>query len=191
MKTLDTNALLKTMGVGVGVVIVLAVFSYGVNALVLGTAPGEIPANMETVPTGYWVYSVCSSCLGYLLLALLGASYGFFAQRNGMAPHAGRMALGGALVLLVIGAASTAASVFAAWAATTDVSDEIFMALGIVFGFSAYDLWRGYTPSMIVLSVCGSLTAYVVLGAIGGAVYALIARGRQKRASTAGPATVE
>jgi hypothetical protein len=190
MKTLDTNALLKTMGVGVGVVIVLAVFSYGVNALVLGTAPGEMP-DPAAIPTGYLIYSACFSCVGYLLLALLGASYGFFAQRNGMAPHAGRMALGGALVLLVIGAASTAASVFAAWAATTDVSDEIFMALGIVFGFSAYDLWRGYTPSMIVLSVCGSLTAYVVLGAIGGAVYALIARGRQKRASTAGPATVE
>jgi hypothetical protein len=184
MKTLDTNALLKTMGVGVGVVIVLAVFSYGVNALVLGTAPGEMP-DPAAIPTGYLIYSACFSCVGYLLLALLGASYGFFAQRNGMAPHAGRMALGGAIALVAVGAVSGTISLLIT--PLQRVFRESFMQAGL----PPYGLFRGFIPLMMLIGLCVGLMIYVALGAGGGAVYGLIARGREKRASTAGPPTVE
>jgi hypothetical protein len=186
-KTLDTNALLKTIGGGLAVVLLVAGCGYGVNALVLGTAPGEIPANMETVPTGYWVYSVCSSCLGYLLIALIGAGYGFFAQRNGMAPHAGRMALGGALALLAVGVVMTIIGGIITWTPMVGVLNEAFTMSGL----PPYGPFRGFLPLLLLISVCGVLAIYAALGAIGGAIYGLIARGRAKRASTAGPPTVE
>jgi hypothetical protein len=187
MKTLDTNALLKTIGGGLAAAILIAVCGYGVNALVLGTAPGEIPSNMETVPTGYWVYSVCSSCMGYLLVAVIGAGYGFFAQRNGMAPHVGRMALGGALALLAVGVVMTIIGGIIIWVPMVGVLNEVFT----VSGLPPYGPFRGFFPLLLLISVCGVLAIYAALGAAGGAVYGLIARGREKRASATGPTTVE
>lgn len=185
MKTLDTNALLKTMGIGMAAVILIAAFGYAVNALVLGIAPGEIPFDMQAIPTGYWVYSVCASCGSYLLIMLIGAGYGFFAQRNGMAPHAGRMALGGALALLAPGIVSTILSL-----AITPIADTLETSF-VMSGLPSYGLFRGFIPLMMIVSVCGTLSINAALGAGGGAVYGLIARGRAKRASTAGPPTVE
>jgi hypothetical protein len=184
-KTLDGNALLKAMGIGVAVVILLAAFGYGVNALVLGLAPGEIPLDVQAIPTGYWVYSVCAACVGYLLIAVIGAGYGFFAQRNGMAPHVGRMALGGALALLGAGVVATAISLIIAPVART------LRRTFAISGLPSYGPFQGFVPLMVVVSICGALAIYAALGAGGGAIYALIARGRQKRASTAGPPTVE
>lgn len=182
-KTLDTNALLKTMGIGAGVVILLAAFGYAVNALALGIAPGQLP-DVETIPTGYWVYSACVSCVGYLLVVVVGAGYGFFAQRNGMTPHAGRMALGGALSLLGVGIVSSAISmVLSPVGRTLEMSFEMS-------GLPPYGPFRGFIPLMVVVSICGALAIYAALGAAGGAVYGLIARGRANRASTAGPPTV-
>ncbi len=186
-KTLDTNALLKTIGGGLAATILIAGCGYGVNALVLGTAPGEIPANMETIPTGYWVYSVCASCLGYLLVAVIGAGYGFFAQRNGMAPHAGRMALGGALALLVVGVVMTIISGIITLAPMINMFSDAF----VMSGLPSYGPFRGFFPLIVLIGVCGALAIYAALGAVGGAVYGLIARGRATRASTAGPPTVE
>jgi hypothetical protein len=183
-RTLDTNALLKTMGVGVGVVIVLAVFGYLVNALVLGTAPGEMP-NPEQITTGYWIYAACLSCVSYLLVALIGASYGFFAQRNGMDPHPGRMALGGAIALVAVGAVSATISLI------ITRLPRIFRESFVTAGLPSYGLFPGFVPLMMVVSVCGSLVIYAALGAAGGAIYGLIARGRSRRASATDLPTLE
>jgi hypothetical protein len=183
-KTLDTNALLKTIGGGLVIALLFIAFGHGVNALLLGIAPGEIP-DRAMLPTGYWIYTICLSCVGYLFYALIGSGYGFFAQRNGMAPHVGRMALGGAIALAAIGI--VAGTINLLTTPVMRISREIFMSAGL----PSYGFFRGFFLLSVSIGLCIALMIYVVLGAGGGAIYGLIARGREKRASTAGPLTVE
>jgi hypothetical protein len=183
MKTLDGNALLKAVGAGLVIEFIFITIIRVSNAL-LGVSYGVIP-HPENITPGFTLYNLGSLCSGYLVFALIGAGYGFFAQRNGMLPHAGRMALDGTITLTILGVIGNVVSPIVSLLHDM-IGDTLTLA-----GIPPYDPFRRFVPLMVAAGICISILINSVLGAIGGAVYGLIARGRSRHASATGQPTVE
>ncbi len=163
MNRLDTNALLKAVGIGVGGILVLTLLS-------------QIP-----------LVGIACCCLVYLGYVGAGALYGLFAVRNGAAADAGSFALGGgitgAAAGLVGGIVSALVALIFTSAATITSSLQQLEQLGYDVPPEVYDLYSsgGGTGLMAlggVLGVCIGMIIAAALGAIGGAIYAAMARNR-------------
>jgi len=157
MGNLDNNALVKSAGIGAGVILVLTL--------------------LQQIP----LVGIACCCLALIGLGGVGALYGYFAKQNGAAADAGSFALGGAiaatvagLVRGIIGAIVTAIFGTAVLADTfaqlqsqgVDVPPEL-IGTGVGGGAMAVGVISG---------ICLSIVIGAALGAIGGAIYASTAK---------------
>lgn len=109
MSSLDTNALLKSSALGIGMTIFLSLCGYAVN-FAMGISPGTVP-EAGSLPPIYSLFTLFSCCLGLLIYGVYGAAYGFFARRNETPVEVGSYALGGAASGLAAGLVSLGLSV--------------------------------------------------------------------------------
>lgn len=155
--SLDSNALLKSAGIGAGAMFVLALLA-------------QVPL----------VGLVCC-CLIFLGYAGVGAGYGYFVKQNEGEINPGSFALGGAIAAaiagivqgvisgiaaLIIGTGSTAASLAQLEAQGIDIPPEM------------YDLYAGAGAGAVgaLTSICCAFIIAAVLGAIGGAIYGAVVK---------------
>lgn len=168
--SLDNNALLKAVGVGVGIGFLFAIF--------------------RNIP----IVGIVCCCIGWLVYAALGAVYGYFSEQNGNPPNAGAFALGGAIsgavagliwgivygvaqmILDALGLGASAEDVLAMFdAAGIDIPPEL-AAQAVGTGTSIFGLF---------VNICIGLVFYAVLAAIGGAIYGAIRANRQQSQTAA------
>jgi len=177
MRSLNTGALLRAVGVSAVILLLMVGCGWGVNFAV-GISPGEIP-DPNSLPAGYSVYSSCLSCFALLLYLVYGAAYGWFAQRGGSDVETGPMALGGAitgLIVAVISAMLSGITVALTGPSMMQQFQQQFETTGVPISSVA-----GFLIIIVLISGCFVLLLGAGIGAGGGALYALIARGRQRR----------
>jgi hypothetical protein len=174
LSTLNGRAMLISIGVGVGIALIIAVgggLLIGFSALgMLGSAgPENIIASMGAF--GGLLLCVCCLVLG--LCIGQGALYASLAHRFGDPIDVGHMAVGGALTSLI----------------TTLLFQVLSVALvemqSIVVGtFTFQSLISDLTGQAVAFCIYPFL--YIALGAIGGAIYAGIAQNRAKTSTPLG-----
>ena len=171
--SLDTNALLKSAGIGAGVLVVLAIIS-GVASLAVG--PAADPSIMGAVG----ILSMVCCCVGLLLYAAVGVGYAWFAQKNETPLEPGPMALGGGLAALIAGVVQGVVnSIFSLITGSAGMADAMAQ-------FQGADLPPEFAAAAgggAIVGVCIGLCVVIVLsaglGAAGGAIYAAAAKPKE------------
>ena len=154
MENLNTSALMKAGGIGIGAIIVL-------NLL------GLIP-----------IVGIACCCLGWLAYVGVGALYGLFAKQDGTPVDTAQFAIGGAIagaaMGLVGGIVNGITSAIFGGAAMADAMAQL-QGQGIDV---PPELMGGATVGIgaILLGVCFAFVFAAVLGAAGGAIYAATAK---------------
>jgi hypothetical protein len=177
MRSLNTGALLRAVGVSAVILLLMVGCGWGVNFAV-GIRPGEIP-DPNSLPSGYQIYSSCLSCFALLLYLGYGALYGWFAQRGGSDIETGPMALGGAitgLIVAVISAVMSGVTLAFTGPAMVEQFQQQFAVAGVPISSVAPFMLVG-----VAIGLCVVLALGGGIGAGGGVLYALIARGKQKK----------
>jgi hypothetical protein len=161
----DNNALMKSAGIGAGAGFLIALFV-------------QIP---------FVVVACC--CIGWVIWAAVGASYGMFVEQNGGALDMGGLAAGGAVAGAVGGIVRGIVS---------GIITAILTALGIGMDTAAqlaqlqeagippemYGLVQGGgTVIGIIVAICFTLVLTAIFGALGGVAYSMY-KGRQGGAAT-------
>lgn len=153
---LDTNALLKAGGIGLG------------GGLVLGLA-SQAPL----------VGLICC-CLIPIAWVGAGVLYGLFAKNNGSEINAGQFAIGGAIAGLAAGVGTGIVNAVASSLVlmTSDISDlmTIYADMGIELPPEMLNVYAdgggtGYAILGVVMVLCGMVFFAAAAGAIGGAAY--------------------
>ena len=153
--SLDTNALLKAAGIGAAALLVLSLLA-------------QIP-----------LLGVVCCCIAYLAFIAVGAGYGFFARKNGGMLTVGGSALGGAIAGAIAGVVQgliggLAALIFAAPATMAQTLDQL-RSMGYDVPPEVAQLYStaGVGVIGIFASICWGFFIAAILGAIGGAIYAV------------------
>jgi hypothetical protein len=171
--SINTGALAKASGIGAVIVLIVAVLGQVLNA-VLGYAPGEV-MRPEEIPGWYPAYSLCLSCVMYLLYAGYGAAYGWFAHRSGTPLDVGQYAIGGALAGIIVALVSSLITgvVLAVTGPALLESVQSGLPAGTPGGSSVMQtaMITGFIGGLCLVFVLGA-----GLGAAGAAVYAALAR---------------
>ncbi len=153
---LDTNALLKAGGIGLG------------GGLVLGLA-SQVP-----------LVGLLCCCLVPIAWVGAGVLYGLFAKNNDTEINAGQFAIGGAIAGLAAGVGTSIINIIASSIVlmTSDISDlmSIYTDLGIDLPPEMLDVYAngggtGYAILGVVMVMCGMVFFAAAAGAIGGAAY--------------------
>jgi hypothetical protein len=157
---LDSNALLKSAGIGAGAMLVLTLLA-------------QIP-----------LVGIACCCLIWLGYAGIGALYGVFARQNGALISAGPIALGGALAAAIAGVVQGIISGIVTLVFTSaDMMTQTLVQLqqqGIDIPPEMYDVYTSGVmgPLAAVMGICMAIVFGAVLGAIGGAIYGATQSGK-------------
>lgn len=160
MSALDTNALLKSAGIGAGVTLILAVIT---------NAAGYVAPQLA-------ILSFVCCCIAYLFFALVGAGYALFAKQNGRPMEPGPMALGGAIAGLVSGVVMGIVNTVATLALGTQMIAQAmaqFQTADVPAG-----MMQGSMAVGLVIGLCLVLVLSAGFGAAGGAIYAAVTKGQ-------------
>lgn len=166
---LDTNALLKSAGIGAGAMLVLTLLA-------------QIP-----------FVGIACCCLIWLGYVGIGALYGVFARKNGALISAGPVALGGALAAAIAGVVQGIISGIVALVTTSaGMMTETLSQLqqqGIDIPPEMYQVYTSAAigPAAAVMGICMAIVIGGIMGAIGGAIYGATQGGKAAPA----PAVVE
>jgi hypothetical protein len=159
------NALLKAGGLALAAVTLLTGCGYGVNWL-MGFPPGSVPSP-DDFSANLTVVSLCMAGIGYLMLFVYGAAYGWFARRDDEPLELGNAALGGALIGLVVAIYQSGLASISI-ALTFPQMQQTFAESGAPFDATPFLLLS------LVGGFCVALVLDTALAAIGAAVYAAL-----------------
>lgn len=171
--SLDTNALIKSAGIGTVIALVLSVISQ-VISLMLGVDTLS-PTDATAIAGPLMIVSTCLCCVGYAVYAAVGVGYAFFAQQNGTSLDPGPMALGGGVSAVIV---SVIQSVFGA------ILFLLFGTQALSESLGQFDTTEMMGPMLaggfigLVIGFCIAFVLSAALGAGGGAAYAAIVKSR-------------
>jgi hypothetical protein len=160
MSTLDTNALIKSAGIGAVVTLALAIIT---------NAAGLVSPQLALL-------SIVCCCVAYLFFVAIGAGYALFAKQNGKPMEPGPMALGGAIAALIAGVVmgivnTIATLVFGAQMITQTMTQ--FQTADVPAG-----MMEGSMAVGLMIGLCLVLIFSAGFGAAGGAIYAAVTKER-------------
>ncbi len=173
---LNTGAMLKAVGVGLVISLVMFGIGQGVNSA-MGITPGADPEDI--LASGAPVIGLLLGCVGVILYGVMGAIYGWFAHRDQALLDVGQTALGGGLTAVIVAFIATLISTIYTVASGT-LAQTMEQATSQVGGDETGIIMASAIGG-IVVGFCIAFVLSAGLGAAGGAIYAAITKSGQPK----------